>query len=364
MPGNYSYLEDFILSSQEAYLDRPGIMGSTAPTATHEEGGDMSLTGHLTSPDSPIRRYLEDSFPIIEGSKRGRPLAKQYSSLLGFDKLPDCKLPTLAPKSHQGTIGTAVDYRLRYYFQAYDSNETVAGHAVRELDGKARTVGRRFVDYQNGLVARLSPVDRQLDSEDESDLNTGCVILAWFEQIFRTGEISPEFDRLLRQGEVDALIAAVKQNVVQDISQLSTAFATDAKHLFNLDSILNPTFKGSLDVDGADADIIVDKMLIDFKCTSEVDAKKLRSAALQLLGYVLLDYDGEYAISDLVVYFPRQRSSWRAPLWHFVLPPADVIHALSRGNIEGTETLMKRRLRKLRQDFRKIAQSSGSCLSG
>ncbi|MGH7111617.1 MAG: hypothetical protein ACREFK_14460 [Stellaceae bacterium] len=300
---------------------------------------------------------MEEAFPILRETKRGSPLAKELSSFLGFDARPPCHLPTLASKYNQGTIGTAVDYRLRYYFDAYSSPDTVAANGVYMAGSKAGKIASRFFDYHDNLVARLNPVARQLGDDDETALNTGCVVLAWFEQIYRTGRIFPPLDVLLEKENVEDLLTAVPPEVVQDIGQLSAAFASDAKHLFKPNPILNPTFSGSLDIGGADADIIVDKILIEFKCTSKIDVSKLRAAALQLLGYVLLDYDGKYTISDLMVYLPRQRASWRVPLWHLVLPPAEVILATARGNTEGSETLLGKRLRKLRREFRSVAKS-------
>jgi len=73
----------------------------------------------------------------------------------------------------------------------------------------------------------------------------------------------------------------------------SAAFASDAADLFKVTAVLNPTFKGSTGIGGADADIIVDKTLIEFKCTAKADGRKLHEGALQLLGYVLLDYSDE-----------------------------------------------------------------------
>jgi hypothetical protein len=253
--------------------------------------------------------YLEQSFSILEQSKRGMPLAREFSKLLGFENLPQCQLPTLAPKCNQGTIGAAVDYRLRYNFRPYDAHKTAAGIGVSMLPGGLGTLGRKFLDHQNELVARLNPAEHQLNEHDEAALNINCVVLALFEQIYRAGEIFPPLDSLSKRAKIADLIEIVQPDMVQDISQLSTAFASDAKGLFKLNAILNPKFQGSSDVGGADADIIVDKTIIDFKCTSKVDATALRNAALQLLGYVLLDYDGEYGVSDLMVYLPRQRHS-------------------------------------------------------
>lgn len=317
----------------------------------------MSLTSHLRSPDSPVRRYLEESFPILEQSKRGRPLARELSSFLGFDKLPPCRLPTLAPKSHQGTIGTAADYRLRYYFQPFDAHETAAAVGISMLHGSLGTLGRKFLDHQNELVARLKPAEHQLNDHDEATLNTSCIILAFFEQIYRVGDIYPPLDTIPKRAQIADLIAAVQTDMVQDIGQLSVAFASDAKVLFNLKTFLNPVFQGSSGIGGADADIIVESTIIDFKCTSKADATVLRSAALQLLGYVLLDYDDEYGVSHIMVYLPRQRDSWRMPLWQLVLPPADVILAMTHKNTDGVEALAEKRLHERRKEFRNIVES-------
>jgi hypothetical protein len=281
------------------------------------------------------------------------PLARELSSLLGFDKLQSCRLPTLAPKGNQGTIGTAVDYRLRYYFRAYDSYGTVARAGIHRRDHSFATLGCEFFDYQNELVARLNPTEHQLDACDEATLNTNCVILAFFEQIYRADVVHPALDSIPRPGKIQDLIATVQPDMVQDVSQLSVAFASDAKELFKLNAILNPKFQGSLGIGGADADMILDKTIIDFKCASKADASTLRNAALQLLGYVLLDYDDEYSLSEILVYLPRQRDSWRMPLWQLVLPPADVILAMSRQDMDDVGALCEQRLRDRRKEFRR-----------
>jgi hypothetical protein len=63
-------------------------------------------------------------------------------------------------------------------------------------------------------------------------------------------------------------------------------------------------FAGSSDVGGADADLILDGLLIDVKGT--VAPSRLRKPEFyQLLGYALLDYDDEYGIDRLGFYLPR-----------------------------------------------------------
>jgi hypothetical protein len=65
-----------------------------------------------------------------------------------------------------------------------------------------------------------------------------------------------------------------------------------------------PTFAGSPDVDGADADMIVDDLLIEIKST--VTPSRLgKRDFYQALGYVILDYDNEYRIGRLGFYLTR-----------------------------------------------------------
>jgi hypothetical protein len=81
------------------------------------------------------------------------------------------------------------------------------------------------------------------------------------------------------------------------------SFIANTKNL-----VLGPTFDGSLDVGGADADLIVDGLLIDFKSTAKC---KLTSMILrQLISYWLLDYSDHYSVKEIGVYFARYGALW------------------------------------------------------
>jgi hypothetical protein len=109
---------------------------------------------------------------------------------LGLDTLPPCSLPTVYRNNHPGTIGTAVDYRFRYYFRSYDAHDTVAAAGIRLLaDSPLGKLGREFLVHLNELVARINPARRQLADDDEAALNACCLILAMFEQVFRAGQV-------------------------------------------------------------------------------------------------------------------------------------------------------------------------------
>lgn len=69
--------------------------------------------------------------------------------------------------------------------------------------------------------------------------------------------------------------------------------------------VLNPTFfEGSMDVGGADGDLISGDALIDIKARMKPEVKA--DDLFQLLGYVLLDYEDMWAIRKVAVYLARQ----------------------------------------------------------
>ncbi len=72
---------------------------------------------------------------------------------------------------------------------------------------------------------------------------------------------------------------------------------------------LNPTFKGSGDIGGADADLILNECLLDIKTT--VVPKITNTMLYQLIGYVLLDYEDEYHIKEVGIYLARQGKTLR-----------------------------------------------------
>ena len=85
---------------------------------------------------------------------------------------------------------------------------------------------------------------------------------------------------------------------------LSWRFYDNFNHLLSLPHSLNPNFDGSLDIGGADADLIVEGTLIDIKATI---TQKIRPDWLwQLLGYVLLDYSDRHRINSIGLYMARQ----------------------------------------------------------
>jgi hypothetical protein len=66
-----------------------------------------------------------------------------------------------------------------------------------------------------------------------------------------------------------------------------------------------PTFQGSQDIGGADADFILGGLLLD--CKAAIQPRRLGHAEIyQLAGYLVLDYDDRYGINRVGLYLSRQ----------------------------------------------------------
>ena len=368
----------------------------------------MSLTSHLDNKKSPVRQFLRGMFPNArEFLADARKLVRQADTIRPEEDVP------------WDTIGTAVDYRVRYYFGVTPSEKLVAYEGARrlcELTSRApvsknltytraadritffdRVTGKRagvFLPDRDGLVGfgrapeeRMSEMhsvaqkilDQEADSPldglaglaraferffeglddllqcigpagvrlgvaDEDALNRYCLVLAELEKIVRAGyRPSTLLDRLL-DGEARPLVDLVDPHWTEDLRKLSWEFYMRCSHLLTLPATLNPTFDGSRDVGGADADLIVDGTLFEIKTTvkPEIGADWI----WQLMGYVLLDYRDALQITDIGIYMVRQGLLFRWDL-------EEAVQVLSGQTAPSIE--------ELRACFRETARGRHSC---
>ena len=99
----------------------------------------MSLTSHLKDKNSPIREFLRTEFPDT------RTLLKDArNQVRNADTVrPDGEIPW-------GTIATALDYRVRYYFDVTPCSELLAHQGARRLtDGQNIDTVNIQLDYQH-----------------------------------------------------------------------------------------------------------------------------------------------------------------------------------------------------------------------
>lgn len=259
-----------------------------------------SLTAHLKCKDSPVRQFMESAF----GTTR-----KVTSSSNKVIRQSETKVPKHTAYS---TVGTAIDRRIRLYFPGAAAEEADEGRVT--VQGAYALWAMQCWDFRSlfgffealeQFGSRIEPGARLVDA-DEDTLCRFAVNLAWFDQSFRAGPMVLANAPLMQceRPSVDDLLEVVPTRWVEDLKVLSRMFLDAAGDRFGEPCRFGPTFDGSRDMGGADADMILGTSLIDVKTT--VDPKVTRDGLWQILGYALLDYSDAYGLDTAGFYFARQ----------------------------------------------------------
>ena len=259
----------------------------------------MTLTGELRDRHSPLARFLRTRFP------NARPIAGEVRARLADTTTIQPSLPLGA---HYTTIGTAFDWRLRYYVSL------TPGRGLQPSPG-ARPEWIQFLESLDHTTRRAQPVGRRLDRRAEDLLNRHCVVLALQEQHDRAGpeaiQQTLRFDLEPRR-TVQDFLAIAEDHWLVDLRSLSWAAYDTLGDLLLRPAVVNPTFAGSADVGGADADLILDNCLVEIKTTRQ--PRGVGGWLYQLLGYALLDYPDRFQIRTVALYLARQSTFVRWPL--------------------------------------------------
>ena len=279
----------------------------------------MPLTSLLKDRDCDLSLFFKETLP------RTRRVVTETN--------PDLKsLDTVRGAGGLGrwyaTLGTAIDYRLRYYFPPTPVDQLVAFQGAYRLcneDGNGDLVDviGEFFDSICDLLNDIQPAAERLEPDQERELCRYCFLLALFDQIVRAG-LGP-YSRLssLSEPSLEAILGLAPEVCVEDLCLQSWLCYDRLGDQTGKHHVLNPTFSGSGDVGGADADLILDRCLIDFKST--INPKISGGWLHQLVGYALLDYENRYQITDVAIYFARQGELVQ---WDLV----DLIRRLSPGS--------------------------------
>lgn len=278
----------------------------------------MSLTSHLNDPGSPVLAFMRERFPNT------RTLSGRLNGELKG-------AATIVPPDRKGypasVVGSAADFRIRFYFPVEDDGPRIAragalllkrgsthayahehenfGAMMERMDGVARASDELFRTL-DGFLGRVKPAGRTLPDAEEERLCRCCFVLACFEQVFRTGGHpgNPLFSE--NAATAHALLALPPTDAIRDLEEISRGFQETRADLLPLAASLNPNFAGSPEVGGADTDLIVDRSLLEIKtlATPKITGKMLH----QLVGYVLLDYEDEHDIAKVGFYLARQKA--------------------------------------------------------
>ncbi|WP_366560119.1 hypothetical protein AB0R69_15575 [Bacillus pumilus] len=255
----------------------------------------MSLTSTL----SKVPQFKEIVSTIAPKKKDFKtasgknPFSKEYETLVPY---------TLEKPSDASLIGTAFDYLARFRIAQIINlemsfKELVAYNGLKKL--------QKFTGDKSLEDKYYSTIQKDIDTfiKDEQSLNNeACVtalMLANLERYSRANMLSGV-------SETDIFDIQRKDILTNELTGLMETFEekfincgfvkTDSKVVFN------PHFGiASLLVDGADADILIDDVLYDFKVVKDVGYKS--ADVLQLTGYFLLnqllkEIEHSYSVSN------------------------------------------------------------------
>ncbi|MFI6098151.1 hypothetical protein ACIA8G_21535 [Lentzea sp. NPDC051213] len=231
-----------------------------------------------------------------------------------------------------GTVGTAIDQRLRLAFSAAAPVDAATALGVAHCRAVVSEPGPFRRDHWKALAKvgqqllaaiKVTVADLDLDArgepmlrsdEDEQRLARMLLAAAWYALSYRVPIAfidTPLFQAAIqhpRRFTLKSLLEVPHRDLVADVqAQLDLAEASPLAALRARSTSgrcsPGPVFDGSADVT-ADADLIVDGVLIDFKSTRRVHDFPLVTMH-QLLGYVLMDYSDQYEIDEVGMYLTR-----------------------------------------------------------
>jgi hypothetical protein len=304
----------------------------------------VSLTSVLDDPASSLSVFLDERFPAIQG------LALTIEQQLAGYAIP-------AIREHGRTIpwrtiGTAIDHRLRLAFTP-DATPRMPGQPpANPASTNAITAGVHYAlirsnrpdsdhIYRNiarlglQLITRFQVLAGEAKSFDpavpvciggrmERDLCTLCYAGAWYDALHRTGDIDAERNHELRYAaatsdDLDDMLTVIPELAIANMADLvrhagGSSLADLRKGTETRLCITGPCFSGSRDVDGADADLIIDTVLLEIKAHAN-PAQAARDTLRQILGYLILDYQDTYKLARASIYYVRH-----ARLVHWEIP--------------------------------------------
>ncbi|MEU0568581.1 UvrD-helicase domain-containing protein [Nonomuraea sp. NPDC005983] len=295
-PAGIAWIDDY----EKATANTDGIVGGRPMI-------ELSLTAQLKHRTSPLSRFMDEHLPHVLN------LERDYIEHLAG--LPHPIQPIDVQFPNWPALGHAIDSRLRLSLGG-DLGPAVRS-GVQAFDGTyhfhgvpAEPVRRALHAAGQQLLATVGAFLENANRYSEEAIVRLCFVAAFFEDIYRTGHLR-RFSLLAEataSTELADLMAAVPAYVLDDIGQqmrLADISLATLRALPPSARVCGPVFAGSDDIGGADADYILDGLLLDCKATR--DPRRLgREEIYQLAGYLLLDYDDGYRINRVGLYLSRQ----------------------------------------------------------
>jgi hypothetical protein len=292
-----------------------------------------SFTQELKVRGTKVRAFFEDRFPDAAAARAD--LRERVRDSQTLDPSDTAGYPW-------GTVGTALDYRVRFSFPAYAAlpdrwdiyvdNPDVGFGLINDLGNPgslprplvaelvastaridkgahveaaswSRAASRFFGDF-SVFLRRVRPHELSLHRDDEERLCRFCYVLALYDEIKRNPVAAWAGTPLLNlqaMAGVDDMLALCSRVAAADIAEMSRAFVFSQSRLLAGRAVLNPHFSH-----GGDGDLIVDGCYIDIKAARVPKRPSPTEWPWELLGYALFDAEDTFEIRSVGLYLARQ----------------------------------------------------------
>jgi len=233
---------------------------------------------------------------------------------------------------HYSLVGTAFDYLMRFYIKWLNPEaitwKWVAENAIRvfaatiegalcfdadshetyiELDLMSENDRRLLKKFEDIIFVAKTNYSEYLESRVMND------------ELIRSAILLAQLDFIVRAGIIDENFGVIDDSDVTDLRKLISIINPDSFKAKEL-CLLNPTFgKASKLIGGADADLVIDNLLIDIKTTAKLEFK--RDHFNELIGYYTLykiggipDAPVEPKMENLGIYYSRYGELYTFPV--------------------------------------------------
>lgn len=224
---------------------------------------------------------------------------------------------------HYSLVGTAFDYLMRFYLKCMNP-KAITGEWVAELAvEKMRLLELSFsldsreseIKIDSNLLRKVDQIIPQAKIVYSNYLKSGEMN----DEVIKSTILLAQLDTYFRAGVIDENLGMIDEGDIVDLKNLISNVNPDIFKAKKL-CILNPTFgQASTLVGGADADFLIDNMLIDIKTTKKLELD--RDYFNQVIGYYVLfriggidDAPFDAKIETLGIYYSRYGELYAIPL--------------------------------------------------
>jgi len=256
------------------------------------------LTYELAQKDSPIRQFFDDR--LAPGLK---DVQAAYRAAAGPILIPAVPRET----ADAGTIGTAADWMMRFLVHPNPSLHLAAQGA--SLCGMMPALKELafMLGFRDGGAEQFIGSARGTGAEPDL-LYRACWGLALLTEVYRRGPDIATIGPIgrLPQRSAQSLLEAAPGAGLEQLAALQGVMdsvllpAVNSRHGL---WAIGPTFAGS-EIMRGDADLIAGGLLTELKTTSKKPSLGVTDL-WQILGYVLMDYVDEFAITDVALFSAR-----------------------------------------------------------